>query len=55
MKKLPRKNSKHDLVPLDMVFKPDPNGDLEDDRPVEIRKGRRNQPNHTIPWEVIKE
>lgn len=45
-----KENRKKDVIPTSNVFRPDPFGDLEDSRPVEIRKGRRNNPDKTIPW-----
>ena len=42
-------------IPFDTVFKPDPYGDVEDTRPVELRRGRRGRPNKSIPWKVIKD
>ena len=49
-----RKRGIKDIIPLEQVFRPDPYGDQEDTRPVEVRKGRRGRPVRVIPWEVIK-
>lgn len=48
------KSKKKHVIPHDVVFKPDPFGDLEDTRPVEVRKGRKRKPDRVIPWEAIK-
>lgn len=52
---MPKRSHKHDIITMETIFKPDPYGDLEDTKPVEQRKGRRNNPDHTIPWEAIKQ
>ena len=49
----PPKQKTH-LIPFDKIFTPDPYENMEDTRPVEVRKGKRNNPDHSLPWEVIK-
>ncbi len=48
-----KKKAKHHIIPYDRVFPPDPHGDKEDTRPVEIR--RRSKPNIRILWSDIKD
>ena len=51
-RKLHKKTRGH-IIPYDKVFPPDPRGDKEDMRPVEIR--RRNKPNVRILWSDLKD
>ena len=48
-----RKKARGHIIPYDRVFPPDPHGDKEDTRPVEIR--RRSKPNIRILWSDIKD
>ena len=50
-----KRRQKRHIIPFDRVFRPDPYGDLDDTRPVEVRKGKKGRPKVSIPWEVIKD